>query len=297
MGIPAAMHLPARSSTEVESHHVLVDGVRHHYLRAGNGPPLVLLHGTAIDSATLSYGPSLPALAQHHTVIALDWPGYGLSERPGVEMTMADFVTLLTDFLEAIGLEKAHLAGFSMGGAVALGLALQAPERFETLTLIGSYGLDARAPVPLLPYIAMRAPRLSATVSWGMRRSRLLTRLVLTRIVFSDPRLVTDELVAAVHEQLKAPEAERSFVAWLRSEIRPFGFGTSYEPHLAEVAVPTLLLHGRNDRVVPWRKAARASERIPGAHLRVVPGCGHWVMREASVIFREELLGCAGGVP
>ena len=241
------------------SRHVVVGGVRCHYLQAGSGPPLVLLHGTAIDSATLSYGPSLPELAKQHTVIALDWPGYGLSERPKIEMTMLDFVALLAEFLDELGLEKVHLAGFSMGGAVALGFALQAPERLETLTLIGSYGLDARAPVPLLPYVAMRAPRLTATVSWGMRRSRLLTRLVLTRIVFSDPRLVTDELVEAVYEQLKAPEAERSFVAWLRAELRPFSLGTSYEAQLTEVAVPTLLLHGRNDRVLSWRKAATAS--------------------------------------
>ena len=286
---------PDHPRTEVLSRHVLVGGVRCHYLQAGSGPPLVLLHGTAIDSATLSYGPSLHALAKHHRVIALDWPGYGLSERPRVEMSMAEFVALLAAFLDAIGLEKSHLAGFSMGGAVALGLALQAPGRVLTLTLIGSYGLDARAPVPLLPYIAMRAPRLSATVSWGMRRSRFLTRLVLSRIVFADSGLVTDELVEAVHEQLKAPEAERSFVAWLRSEIRPFGFGTSYEPQLNELAVPTLLLHGRKDRVVQWRKAARASERIPDARLMVVPGCGHWVMREAPDVFVGELLGYTGG--
>src|SRR5690606_9831504 len=120
------------------------------------------------------------------------------------------------------------LAGFSMGGAIALGLALQAPERVETLSLIGSYGLDARAPLPLLPYLAMRAPRLSSGVTWTMRRSRTLTRLVLENIVFSDPRLVTPELVKAVQEQLRVPEAERSFVAWLRGELRPFGFGTSY---------------------------------------------------------------------
>lgn len=280
----------AGASEGVASLQILANGVRCHYLEAGSGPPLVLLHGTAIDSASLSYGPSLPALAPHHRVIALDWPGYGLSERPRVEMTMAEFVALLAAFLDAVGLERVHLAGFSMGGAIALGLALQAPERLETLTLIGSYGLDAKAPLPLVPYIAMRAPRLSATVSWGMRRSRLLTRLVLTRIVFSDPRLVTDELVEAVHDQLKAPEAERSFVAWLRGELRPFSLGTSYEAQLAEVAVPTLLLHGRKDRVVSWRKAARASERIPGARLEVVPGCGHWVMREAPEVFRGEVL-------
>ncbi|HET8985191.1 MAG TPA: alpha/beta fold hydrolase, partial [Trueperaceae bacterium] len=155
----------------VASRQVLVNGVRCHYLEAGTGPPVVLLHGTAIDSASLSFGPSLPFLAEHRHVMALDWPGYGLSERPSVTTTMEEYVALLEAFLDAKGLSAAHLAGFSMGGAVALGLALRAPQRVESLTLIGSYGLDARVPVPLVPYLAMRTPRLSGGVTWGMRRS------------------------------------------------------------------------------------------------------------------------------
>ncbi len=270
-------------------------GVRCHYLQAGSGPPLVLLHGTAIDSASLSYGSLIPELAEHHNVMVLDWPGYGLSEQPKTGLSMPDLVTLLAEFLDALDLKSVHLAGFSMGGAVALGLALQAPQRLQTLSLVGSYGLDSRAPLPLLPYLAMRAPRFSDTVSWGIRRSRRLVRLVLTRIVFADPTLVTAELVEQVYKQLQAPEAERSFVAWLRSEIRPLGLGTSYERQLHGLAVPTLLLHGRNDRVLSWRKAVRAGEKIQDSKLVVVPRCGHWVMREASDVFLKELLGLTGG--
>lgn len=275
---------------DAESRHVVVDGVRCHYLEAGEGPPLVLLHGTAIDSAELSYGPSLPALATRHRVVALDWPGYGRSGRPPTHMSMPELVGNLERFMEAVKVDRAHVAGFSMGGAAALGFALHAPERVATLTLIGSYGLDARTPVPLVPYLAMRTPRLSTGVTWTMRRSKTLTRLVLTNIVFANPRQVKPALVTAVHERLRRPEAERSFVAWLRGELRPFGFGTSYEDRLKEVMVPTLLLHGRADRVVPWRKAFRASRRIHGARLRLVQGCGHWVPREAPEVFRTELL-------
>lgn len=283
----------------IESHHIVVNGVRCHYLATGSaasGPPLVLLHGTAIDSASLSYGPSLPALAARHRVIALDWPGYGLSERPREEPALGDLVALLTALLDALGLERVHLAGFSMGGAVALALALQAGNRVKSLSLIGSYGLDASLPLPLLPYLALRAPRLSESVVWGLRRSRLLTRLVLSNVVFSDASFVTGELVAEVHEQLGAPDAERSFVAWLRGELRPLQLGTSFAERLGELSVPTLLLHGGNDRVVPSRKAVRASRRIPRARLVLVPGCGHWVPREAPAVFASEVLGFAASV-
>jgi len=274
-----------------QSREVLAGGYRLHFLEAGNGPPLVLLHGTAIDSAALSYGPSLPELAKNHHVLALDWPGYGRSERPQVDMSIPELVALLESFLDAVGLERVHLAGFSMGGAVALGFALRAPQRVATLTLVGSYGLDDSLPVPLLPYVAMRLPNLSASVVWGMRRSRRLVRLVLRYIVFSNAGRVTNELVEKVHDQLQTPQAERSFVAWLRGELRPFRLGTSYADSLAEVAVPTLLLHGADDRVMPPRKARRASARIVGSRLVLVPDCGHWVPREATAVFIEELNG------
>lgn len=274
----------------VASRQVLAGGVRCHLLEAGAGPPLVLLHGTAIDSASLSYGPSLPRLAERHLVLAPDWPGYGRSEVPRVDLTIHDYVALLGALLDAVGMERVHLAGFSMGGAVALGFALHAPQRVRSLSLVGSYGLATSLPVPLLPYLALRAPALRRGVVWGLRRSRLLTSLVLRTLVFADPKLVTRRLVADVHEQLRAPEAERSFVAWLRGEVRPFSLGTSFAERLTELRLPTLLLHGRNDRVISWRYAEQAQRRIPHAELTVVPGCGHWVPREAPEVFRSELL-------
>lgn len=279
----------------VEHRHVVANGIRCHALEAGSGPPLVLMHGTAIDSATLTYGPSMERLAAHHRVLALDWPGYGRSEHPRAVPSMDDMVDLLEAFLDAVGLARAHLAGFSMGAAVGIGFALRSPERVTTLTAIGAYGLDAGLPVPVLPYLAMRVPWFGRSVTWGLRRSRTLTGLVLRHVVFSDGGLVDDALVREVHEQLRAPEAERSFVDWLRGELRPFALGTSYAEDLGDLRVPMLLVHGRNDRVIPARKAQRASERVPGARLVRVPNCGHWVPREAPETFRRELLAFTRG--
>jgi pimeloyl-ACP methyl ester carboxylesterase len=246
-------------SADIQSLQILVGDVRCHYLEAGQGEPLVLLHGTAIDSATLSYAPSLPTLAKVHRVIALDWPGYGQSELPRVSHTINDYVGLLLAFFDVKGLNRVHLAGFSMGGAVALGVAL-------------------------------RAPRLRKAAVWSLRRSRLLTQLVLNHLVFADASLVTPQLIDAVHNQLRTPEAERSFLAWLRGELRPFRYDTSYADRLPEVKLPTLLLHGQRDRVISWRNAEAAHRQLPQARLVVTPRCGHWLPREVPEIFQRELL-------
>lgn len=156
--------------------------------------------------------------------------------------------------------------------------------------MIGAYGLDARMPVPLAPYLAMRVPLLRRGVVWGLRRSKLLTRLVLSRLVFWDRRLVTGGLVEEVYRQVATPEAERSFVAWLRGELRPFRLATSYAERLGDVGAPTLLLHGRRDRVVSWRKAQAAHARLPCSRLVVVPRGGHWVSRETPDTFVGALL-------
>lgn len=135
----------------------------------------------------------------------------------------------------------------------------------------------------------MRVPLLQRGVVWSLRRSKALTRLVLSRLVFADRRLVTDDVIDAVHRQLTAAEAELGFVAWLRGELGPFRLATSYAEQLGGVGVPTLLLHGRRDRVVRWRKAQKAHARLPNSRLVVVPRCGHWVPREAPDVFEDTL--------
>ncbi len=273
-----------------KSHHLVVEGLRIHYLEAGQGPPLVLLHGTAIDSARLSFGPSLEALALHHRVIALDWPGYGQSEYPPESLGIGDYVRLFGHFALALELPPFHLLGFSMGGAVALGAALALPERVRSLVLVGSYGLGRRLRVPFVPYLALRTPRLGANVLLGLRLSRRLTGLVLRRLIFANPGAVSPELVNAVYQQLKRPLAERAFMAWLRGELRPLHYGTSYRRQLEHIRQPTLLLHGARDLVVSARDARAAAKALPNATLELIPRCGHWLMREQPRVFETSVL-------
>lgn len=271
-------------------HHLVVDGCRIHYLEQGEGTPLVLLHGTAIDSAQLSFGPSLAALAGRYRVIAPDWPGYGRSEYPPDLLRGADYLTLLEHFVQQLELPPFHLLGFSMGGAVALGYALAHPERLRSLILVASYGLGRAVHLPLLPYLALRTPRLSANVLLGLRLSKRLTRLLLKRLIFADAGAVTPELVEEVYAQLRRPLVERAFVGWLRGELGPLRYSTSYEQKLEQVQLPTLLLHGSRDLVVPARSARRAATRLKDAELEVLPKTGHWLMRERPGAFQQRVL-------
>lgn len=270
--------------------HLLVGDLRAHYLEAGEGEPLVLLHGSAIDSSLLSYGPSLPGLARHYRVIAPDWPGYGKSERPVHALGIPDYVRFLERFVDALGLERIDLAGFSMGGGAALGFALEHPDRVRRLVLIDAYGLGDEVHVPLLPYLALKAPRLGATLWGGLRLSKRLLSVFLKVFVFADRRKVSPALVREVYEQLKSPEVERAFMRWIRGEVGWRRLNTNYYARLGEVAAPTLLLHGARDLIVPVSRSRRAAARIPDARLHVVPRCGHWLPREASDVFEREVL-------
>lgn len=275
---------------EVGSEFVDVSGVRTHLLLAGeSGPALVLLHGTAIDSARLTFGSMLPELGQSFRVYAPDWPGYGQSQAAPAQQGARHLEEFLVTFMDEVGLGRAHLAGFSMGGGAAIGLALEQPQRVDRLALIDSYGLGGTVHLPLLPYLALRAGAVDEHLWAAVRGRKRVLRWFLATFVFGDSSLVTDELVAEVQEQLLAPGSEAAFMAWLRAEIGPGRLRTNYRSGLADLQVPTLILHGSKDLIVPAYRAKRASRLIPDSRLVLQRGSGHWLPREAPQFVTLEL--------
>src|SRR5262249_52740667 len=119
----------SRSSRDAVDRWVDVAGLRVHYLESGQGPPLVLLHGGAVDAAGFSFHATIPALADRFRVLAPDWPGYGESASPPAPWGLADHVGFVEHFLDATGVARASLVGLSLGGGAALGLALDHPAR------------------------------------------------------------------------------------------------------------------------------------------------------------------------
>lgn len=258
-----------------------IDGRTVSYVRSGQGQPLVLLHGFTLGHGTLTYGPSIEPLAQHFDVIVPDLPGYGSSTPLPESYSTEAYITFLEHFLDTLGLEQIALVGFSKGGGISLGFSLQHSERVSKLALVSSYALSGAVHVPLLPYLALRTPGLAHVVWRSLRGIRGLLPLYLKNLVFGDPNHVTDELVKEIREPLSKAGSERAFMTWLRGEMGPLQLKTNYADRLTELHVPTLLLHGTQDLVVPVGRARRAARRIPNVDLELLRGCGHWVPREA----------------
>jgi pimeloyl-ACP methyl ester carboxylesterase len=260
-------------------------GYKVHYLEAGSGKPLLLLHGTALDSAALTYGAMIPELAKHFHVYALDWLGYGDSDKPEMDYTSVHYSSLLVEFIEALKLEKFSMVAFSMGGSMAISYALEHQSNLEKLVLIDSYGLGRVVHVPTLPYVLLHTPGVTGLI-WKLFSNRSFLNFCLKYFVFGHAKRVTPEVLADVKRQLELKGLQQASVSWLRSEIGLVRLKTRHK-HLGALNVPTLLLHGSRDIVIPAWRSRRAAKALPKARLKILRGYGHWTPREAS----KEVLG------
>jgi len=266
-----------------------VDGLRTHYLKAGEGnAPVLLLHGGGYDSASLSYKHTIGSISRHHQVFAPDWPGYGQSDKPEIEYSTEYYVGFLGRLMDVLGLKKANLVGISMGGAISLGFSLRSPQRVEKLILVDSHGLGREVPGRVASFALVRLPLLNKLVWAALGRSRRMVEWSL-QSVFYDPRAVTRELVDEVFQVAKKPGAGQAWRSWQRNEIRWRGLRSNFVDRLHEVAAPTLILHGAEDKYVPVAWARRAHTMIKGSELHVLPQCGHWLTLEKPGEFNRAL--------
>lgn len=260
------------------------DEVEVRYLVAGEGPPVVLLHGIGLDGAAVSWRHAFPALAEDFRVYALDFPGHGASDKPATRYTTGYFRDALASFLSAVDVERPRLVGISMGGAVALGHALT--HDVERLALVDSYGLGTDAPWRASASMLLRTPFLHRMWWSGVTVSRETVRGHLQTIVAGAP---PDRLVSDVYHTVQDNAVGRTVSSWQRSEFRPGGFETCYLDRLAGLDAPTLLVHGAADPLLPVEWSTRAADRIESGELCVFEQCGHWPPRERPEEFARTL--------
>lgn len=267
----------------------VIDGSRVGYLRAGTeGPPVVLLHGGGIDDAALSWRHTVGRLAEEYQVYAPHWPGYGTTDDAWPH-SVDSYVDLLASFTDRLGLGSAHFVGLSMGGAAALGYALDRPERVESLCLTASYGLGGSVTAGSLWFALSHTPGAN-TLGWNtMGLTRMTTRAGLSNVVF-DASTLDEAFVTGIYERAREAGAGAAFAAFQRNEVgADGGVRTDFRGRLDEVDCPTLLVHGRDDPVFPPEWSIEAHERLPDSELAVFDHCGHWVPRELPEKFNARL--------
>lgn len=250
--------------------YVEVDGGRIAYTRTGNGPVLVLLHGSPCDSRTWQW--IVPDLAQDHTVVAWDAPGYGNSSDVTESWRAPDYGDALAQFIDALGLGRPHVVGHSFGSMIALSFFERHHSTPASLVLIGAYAGWAGS----LP-----ADEVS-------RRRQMFLDLADHADEF-DPKSYP-----GFFSDLIPPDRDDAVVTMMRESVRPasiraaghIGAETDLRHVLLTVDVPTLLLHGEADARSPVSAAEALHAAIPTSQLVVLPRLGH-----ACVV--EDPVGCA----
>ncbi|HWW53081.1 MAG TPA: alpha/beta fold hydrolase [Acidimicrobiales bacterium] len=244
------------------------------YRTAGSGPVVVLIHGMAGSSATWRW--VAPALAEHYTVVAPDLLGHGRSAKPRGDYSLGAYACGIRDLLVALGHERATIVGQSLGGGVAMQFAYLFPQRVERLVLVGSGGLGQEVSALLrvlslpgaevvLPFVALPLIR-----DFVPRITRLLGRAGLR------PAPVAEEMWRA-YASLADPDARLAFVHTLRSVVDVSGQRVSATDRLYLAAeIPTLLVWGDQDPIIPVEHARRAHADMPGSRLEIFEGAGHF---------------------
>jgi pimeloyl-ACP methyl ester carboxylesterase len=249
-------------------------GIDTDYLEAGSGDPVVLLHGSGPGvSAQANWQHNIGPLSQHFHVFAPDIVGFGATERPNdVIYSLRTWVDHVWAFLDAIGIQSTSIVGNSLGGRIALAMASEHPERITKMVLMGSPGVGMTMTGGLA---ALRA----YTPSYESMRDLLLNHFAV------DKSIITDDLVRIRYEASVAPgayEAYRSMFFDPRHAGSELGIG---EDEVRSITTPSLLVHGREDNVVPLQVATTMVGLLPNADLHVFAGCGHWTQIERAEEF------------
>jgi len=244
----------------------------------GQGPPVLLLHGSGPGvSAWANWRLLLPVLARTRRVVAPDLLGFGYTERPAypadnAHYRMAVWVQQAVDLLDALGIEQTDLVGNSFGGALALALAIAHPKRVRRLVLMGSVGV----PFPITPGL---------DAVWGYTPSITHMRELLDIFAF-DRNLVTDELAKLRYQASIQPGFQESFAAMFPApRQRWVDAMESSEQDIRALPHETLIVHGREDQVIPLSNSLTLAQWITRAQLHVFGQCGHWTQIEHAARF------------
>ncbi len=259
---------------EIEAERITLHGNRVSFLRTGKGPPPLLLHGIAGSFET--WAPLIPALSDEFTVIAPDMLGHGTSAKPRGDYSLGAYAAGARDLLLALGHESATVVGHSLGGGVAMQFAYQFPVHTERLALVSSGGFGEDVSVVLraatLPGSELVLPLI--TKAWVTGAGRRVAGW-LDAVGLKPSADITE--IARGYASLADPEAREAFICTARSVIDHRGQRVSARDrlYLAD-SVPSLIVWGERDRIIPCSHGKRAAAEMPGSRFELFEGAGHF---------------------
>lgn len=255
-----------------------VDGIRTNYIVAGEGPPLILIHGSGPGvTAFANWRGVIPDFAQHFTCYAPDTLGFGYTDFPDDidGFSIERWVAHLVGFMDALGIAKAHMIGNSYGGALTLAIATRHPDRVAGIVLMGAAGRSEFQLTKGLEEV------------WGYEPSLDNMRALMNTFAH-DASLVKGEIVKSRYEASIRPGAHEKYSSlfpeprqrWL-TEL------STSDDRLARLHHQVLMVHGREDVIVPVACSIRFNEVIPNSELHIFGNCGHWTQIEMRDRFIE----------
>jgi pimeloyl-ACP methyl ester carboxylesterase len=254
----------------------VVHGHLRAFLRAGSGPPLLLIHGIGNNAQT--WADVIGPLARNHTVIAPDLLGHGDSDKPRGDYSIAGYANGMRDLLSVLDVEQVTVVGHSLGGGVALQFAYQFPERCQRIVLVGSGGLGSElsatlraATLPGAELVLTGLAGISGPLRSGLRMVEGIARVA----GWKQARDLAEAGEALLG--LRDVEARRAFLRTLRSVVDARGQAvTALDRLYLANAIPMLVIWGDRDPIVPISHADAVRELVPSAQVEVFEGAGHW---------------------
>ncbi|NMM14517.1 MAG: alpha/beta fold hydrolase [Rhodoferax sp.] len=255
---------------------IVANGIVTNYHDIGSGFPVLLIHGSGPGvSAWANWRLTIPALAGQRRVIAPDMVGFGFSERPaGIRYNLDTWVAQAIGLLDALEIDCADLVGNSFGGGLALALAIRHPTRVRRLVLMGAAGVS----FPITPGL---------DAVWGYQPSIANMRKLLDVFAF-DRTLMTDELAELRYKASIQPGFQEAFETMFPAP-RQNGVDAlaSREEDIRALPHETLVVHGREDKVLPLSNSLTLAQWISRSQLHVYGRCGHWTQIEHAARFNQ----------
>ena len=301
-GVPMANRLLPPGATETWLEH---GGGRIRILRGGpldpdprtDKHPILLIHGGGYDNAAISWFKIFEPLSQDRLVLAPDLPGFGYTEGIPVTGDIDQLADLILAVARSYGLTRFAVAGISMGGDIAMHVALRHAVAVAGLILIAPGGLAERLKSQTAQFGAWLAAQLPDPILYGLsRRTARFVDSYLDRMVY-DRSTIDDSVRAEFAREAERKDAGVGYGRYNQASLGPFKMRNNLLPNAYRITTPTLFLHGADDRLVDPANSIAAVEVMPRAELVLVSQCGHWLPIEAPDIFLSEVLDFVVALP